>query len=1061
MIAEKEEHVKPKMFTHTVSVYKNSFDTIGATFSIETIRKRIKDGRKGLAKKTEKCRYLAKNDKKAYKDFKEANLPAPTFAGIFPPGKRQARSIKQHSGLIVLDFDDIPDIPSLLVELSQRPEIVIGFISPSGNGVKIVVPLNPIPQNASEHSFAFRQCQQNFQNLKDEHDFTFDTSGKDCSRLCYLAHYPHVIGSSHALPITWDHKEYLKVQERQESELNNTDFTGKVDIKALDYIPPDTYEMWISVGFACHNADVPLTVWDNWSKNSDKYKEGECPTKWKSFENNYDGRKLTWGSVVHYAKQNGYVPPKNYTSPKRLNINPTEQDQYKAILIPPEETYNTLNKNTNQFILNCNNSKNTKITILKFHTGAGKNHSLLTNAKKHGKKIISLFANHELATEQTNEAHTHGFTPYRFKGRGYNFRQSKLNLLPRNMRKQDETLFRKYQIMCPVYDEIERHQQKRLSPWSLCIKCPLLETCKQEGYWSQFSEMRNADFVSVCLQTILFNPDFWTLLNILLTGALPFDTTETPEETTIAYMLGLNTNTEDTIEFQNFDFAVIDDYTTTNLYTESTYHIDEFATLADVWKDTITGEVMEKLLNAFVFLMKKDTQESVEKIKILLENIDDETKTTINENLTKHAIRDKNGYVTTISPWTALKNGYTLDTLTPVWHSQDWTILHQLEATLKNCNNINQAPIFLRDNKWITLSIPPQLPPKIKDILLMSATADIESTKNAFIGQNVSFITAEGKPTQLANGVKLFQYTDARWTTQSMFEYMKNEYGKTIYNEDGKPTIQALKPRAIELIQKLITLAKLDNRKKLFTSIKEFTEQPIADLDIVKELHDAFDTISHYDLISGKNFEDYKIFINLGYPKVDSRDIEREARIQYRHDPIPLNFNYDETTGEYNGYTSQQARYTDLRLDKIRQQLTTLKLQQTTGRSRPTRWEDTITINICAEPVPSFTEIATPFTYQQLMNTECFDLDNAIQKDNQNALTAENTIEEFQKYYGCSRRHAHRLWEKAGGKQKQQKQIDQVLQLKSKGISIRDIAKQLGLSKGKVEHILKKQEERS
>lgn len=48
----------------------------------------------------------------------------------------------------------------------------------------------------------------------------------------------------------------------------------------------DNYDNWISVGMALKkilNDDKILNVWIEWSKNSDKFKDGECEKKWKSF----------------------------------------------------------------------------------------------------------------------------------------------------------------------------------------------------------------------------------------------------------------------------------------------------------------------------------------------------------------------------------------------------------------------------------------------------------------------------------------------------------------------------------------------------------------------------------------------------------------------------------------------------------------------------------------------------------------------------------------------------------------------------------------------------------
>ena len=506
-------------------VYRNTNDTNGVPVSLSAIIKRILNGGRELTEKTKTCRMLANTDKDAYRDYKAKNLPAVTFSGTFPERKRKAHHLQQHSGLVTIDIDDLNpnDIGYLLAELAQMPEVVLAFVSPSGNGIKVIVSVDPIPQDALEHKGAYEACVEFFDNLATEFDFKIDTSGSDCSRLCFLAHDPLAITHEAPVQITWDRDEYLEMIQAQETEIHNTDFDGDIDITALDYISPDAdYQTWLNVGLACHHSNVPLDVWDTWSKKGTKYKASETAKKWQTF-GNYAGRKVSWGTIVHQAKQNGYIPKRTYTPPKRLEINPTEQDTYKDTLHRPEENEASLQNAITDFLrhLASNHNDIPHYFILKYATGIGKSYGSLANAKKLGKKVLSLLFNHDLAAEQTHTAEKLGYNAYRFRGRSYNFENSKLRSIPVPMRKQNETLFRSHQVMCPVYDELEPYQNKRLNPYMMCFTCPLLDACKSEGYWSQFPELRDADYLSACIQDIIFNPDFWTLLDTFLTGSVP------------------------------------------------------------------------------------------------------------------------------------------------------------------------------------------------------------------------------------------------------------------------------------------------------------------------------------------------------------------------------------------------------------------------------------------------------------------------------------------------------------------------------------------------------------
>lgn len=958
----------------SLSIYRNSHDTTGVRCSLDAIYSRIKTGAKGLLEKTQTARQYLTESPAKYKRFKENHLPAPTFSGVFPAGKRKAQHLEQHSGLVVLDIDDRArtTITDLLAELAHRPDIVLAFISPSSTGIKKVVRVSPTPQNAAEHVGAYQAVVSHFYDLTEAYDFVYDESGKDCSRMCYLAHHPQVIYNPDAIPIAWDRDAHIKELQRlaEEQAQRAAAFRESgFDVSALDYIDPDcSYAEWMAIGFACYNSGVPLAIWDEWSRQGQSYKAGEPARKWDTFAG-YTGVKRTWASVIYTAMQNGYVPPARAPKSKPLVIDTAASNRKQAELPTNSETRTQLDCDV-RAALDRPPSPCPDYTILCYDTGTGKSHTTLANAKRDGKKVLSLLGNHNLAAQQEETAAKLDFLPYRFKGRGYNFDQTPLSHLPARTREQDTDIFEKYPVMCAFYDVVEKYTAKRLSPMHVCGGCPFLQQCP---YWQQYADMRQSDYVSICRQDLIFNPDMRTFLSMITDGKVPFEkkSDESDIEAAIGAALGLDS--EPPTSFEKFDFAIIDDYTVSGLYTDVTYTLEELATLRDNWKSTETGDFFSELFNALIFAFDKSgTQKLIDLLTSLFQSTPADVLARVNENLTKHPYKDGDGAIEPISPSTALSRGIGLENLSPVWHHRDWTILHQLQAILAHTKNAAQAPIFARpDGKAIELSIPPQPPPAIRKVFFLSATADIERTKAAFGEHEINWDVKVGNQPRLASGVLPYQYVDARMTAGGIFELQRDASGNVMYDADKKPIRTGkLTSRAREILLKICELVRADGRKSVFTSYKEFYSGDFLNLPEVQQLHEVFDHVLHYDIASGQNFDDCRIFISFGQPKAEPKTVEKVARIQHAHASEPLSFEYEQTTETTDGYTSTAHRYTDTRVEAVRQQLTRDKSKQTLGRGRATLYTDSVILHISAEPVPSFTEFATPVSYKQLIAAE-------------------------------------------------------------------------------------------
>jgi hypothetical protein len=126
-------------------------------------------------------------------------LPAVTFSGIF--SARKAEHLIKHSGLVVLDFDDLGEtLPTVRAALAGDPSLTLLFVSPSGQGLKVVYrAAEPGALNAATHKAAWEHVAAHAARvtglpISGAHGTPrIDQSGKDVSRLCFLSHDPDLI----------------------------------------------------------------------------------------------------------------------------------------------------------------------------------------------------------------------------------------------------------------------------------------------------------------------------------------------------------------------------------------------------------------------------------------------------------------------------------------------------------------------------------------------------------------------------------------------------------------------------------------------------------------------------------------------------------------------------------------------------------------------------------------------------------------------------------------------------------------------------------------------------
>jgi len=85
---------------------------------------------------------------------------------------------------------------------------------------------------------------------------------------------------------------------------DDSDFNSFRVRRMLDFISPSslTYDDWLAVGMALKNIGCDCSDWEQWSRADERFKDGECESKWNGF--NREGYSIA--TIYMFAQQNEY-----------------------------------------------------------------------------------------------------------------------------------------------------------------------------------------------------------------------------------------------------------------------------------------------------------------------------------------------------------------------------------------------------------------------------------------------------------------------------------------------------------------------------------------------------------------------------------------------------------------------------------------------------------------------------------------------------------------------------------------------------------------------------------
>ena len=453
-----------------VSIYNCVHDTNGIVVPLDAVIQRIKSGDRGLKQKTQDQNQWYHENPVKYRERK-TELPAVTWSGTFPKGKRNHKSLVQHSGYVVLDVEPKLDLGTVLADFAQNPHVRFAFVSPSGEGAKPVIPVYPIPRTPEEHKAAFRAVLEAFSEYA-EQDPVDLTKQDETNRLCFLAWDARPIDNPNAIPVEWEleavdepQPKFTPVVLTQQQTANIDAFVKKYNVVfdengKSQYFPKST-----CINAAEHKSNNKAV---QFFRNDDGSVNGYC-----------NGCKAHWYVVQPIRNRN--------RKPVRLHKN----TDIECILEPLEKS---------REVLKSAFEKGSRFIGVRADTGVGKNYQAEMYFFYGGFAGYVSTPSTELAKEQHARFRAQGIKSYRWRG----------------VASEPNGEF-PHEKPCMFPDEYNALSEKGRNPVkTLCDHCPFRTECDESGYRSQEKESKKYDVIVGAHRDLLLNPTYRKVAERLL-----------------------------------------------------------------------------------------------------------------------------------------------------------------------------------------------------------------------------------------------------------------------------------------------------------------------------------------------------------------------------------------------------------------------------------------------------------------------------------------------------------------------------------------------------------------
>ena len=252
------------------------------------------------------------DDKKTAKSYKARNFDYVTFGGSFDT--RDDGHLLSPSNYLCLDFDHLPDVHDSKKRLLEDPiiETVLIFISPSGDGLKWIIPIRTDTYRYSEVFVAVTNY------LKSKYNLIPDQSCKDISRACFLPYDPEAYINPKECPMAPSNDFYAKWLETEPNpvpspmpshipiviETDVEEVIRKIEAAKIDITYQ--YSDWVKLGFALCDGfgENGRSYFHRLSRFYPYYNSSECDCQYSKCLQSH-GSGITISTFFQMAKDHG------------------------------------------------------------------------------------------------------------------------------------------------------------------------------------------------------------------------------------------------------------------------------------------------------------------------------------------------------------------------------------------------------------------------------------------------------------------------------------------------------------------------------------------------------------------------------------------------------------------------------------------------------------------------------------------------------------------------------------------------------------------------------------